>query len=626
MDDVEKKWLVLGTVLLLIAVIPTGVLAAGTPNGQPFQEIWAEMENHQVQIEAETAARIAGDTALLEALNAEEAARIAADSALQAGLDAEEAARIAGDVALQAGLDAEEAARINGDDSLQAALDAEEAARIAGDDSLQDALDAEIAARIAGDNALQAGLDAEEAARIAADTALQAGLDAEEAARIAADTALQAGLDAEEAARIAADAALQADLDDLAALDALDYDSLADLEAAMANGVDLATTSGGVGIGTTNPSGKLEVVTGNLFAPQVLDQSQTKSGYYSGGWRDSWQEFKAGKTGKLEKVSLYISTLSNPTETIRIYSGRGTGGTLLYTSPTLSGIKYTWMTHTLTTPVDVVSGSKYTIRLTATSGAGNYWGMGIGNPYPAGKCSLTHLSWDHMFKTYVSPLVPELIVSTSGNVGIGTLNPTQQLHVAGNVRIEGALYDSVDQPGTNGQILQSTGTGIGWADSAWTISGNNMYSAVSGNVGIGTTTPATKLDVNGKISAKNMPGIEHTGWDYDYDDVPKTWTNIRSVALTVNSPGYILVTFSGTVDIDTGGSKVTLGIDTTKTNYDTRMYVDGQSSADRVPFSVQYVYYVWSGTYTFYGNAMCENGNSDILNARMTAVYLPVRY
>jgi len=44
----------------------------------------------------------------------------------------------------------------------------------------------------------------------------------------------------------------------------------------------------------------------------------------------------------------------------------------------------------------------------------------------------------------------------------------------------------------------------GGADSDWIISGNNMYSGVSGNVGIGKTSPAAKLDVNGDIRAASV--------------------------------------------------------------------------------------------------------------------------
>ncbi len=207
MKRLWTKLLVFGMVLMLMAMAPISATAGATPNGQPFLEIWEELEELQEQIDNQTA-----------------------------------------DI-----------------DDLQAQLDAETAARIAGDDALQAGIDAEEIARIAGDIALQAAIDAEEAARIAADLALQNNIDAEAAARIAADAALQAAINAEEAARIAADAVLQANIDALAAEDALDYDSLADLEAAMANGVNLATISGNVGIGTTSPTEKLDVA-GNVHA------------------------------------------------------------------------------------------------------------------------------------------------------------------------------------------------------------------------------------------------------------------------------------------------------------------------------------------------------------------------
>jgi hypothetical protein len=45
---------------------------------------------------------------------------------------------------------------------------------------------------------------------------------------------------------------------------------------------------------------------------------------------------------------------------------------------------------------------------------------------------------------------------------------------------------------------------IAESDSDWTISGDDMYSAVSGNVGIGTSSPATKLDVNGDININSV--------------------------------------------------------------------------------------------------------------------------
>jgi hypothetical protein len=130
---------------------------------------------------------------------------------------------------------------------------------IASDLALQVNIDSEEAARIAADILLQSNIDSETAARIAADVALQVNIDAEETARIAADITLQNNINSEEAARIAADNTLQINIDNLAAIDAMDYDSLADLENAVAHGFNIATLSGNVGIGIASPTQKLDI-------------------------------------------------------------------------------------------------------------------------------------------------------------------------------------------------------------------------------------------------------------------------------------------------------------------------------------------------------------------------------
>ena len=50
----------------------------------------------------------------------------------------------------------------------------------------------------------------------------------------------------------------------------------------------------------------------------------------------------------------------------------------------------------------------------------------------------------------------------SGNLGIGSTNPAQKLHVVGNVRITGGIYDSNNNVGSASSVLTSTGSGISW--------------------------------------------------------------------------------------------------------------------------------------------------------------------
>jgi hypothetical protein len=65
-----------------------------------------------------------------------------------------------------------------------------------------------------------------------------------------------------------------------------------------------------------------------------------------------------------------------------------------------------------------------------------------------------------------------LWLDSSDNVGIGTTGPSQRLHVDGNARITGAIYDSNNDPGTSGQVLSSTATGTDWVNQGDVVAGS----------------------------------------------------------------------------------------------------------------------------------------------------------
>jgi hypothetical protein len=105
-------------------------------------------------------------------------------------------------------------------------------------------------------------------------------------------------------------------------------------------------------------------------------------------------------------------------------------------------------------------------------------------------------------------------IKANGDVGVGLANPAEKLDVAGTVKMTGFKMPT---GATNGYVLTSDASGTGtWqaasgtADNDWVISGTNMYSGVSGNVGIGITTPASKLYVK-TTSGTGVIGISNDG-------------------------------------------------------------------------------------------------------------------
>ena len=109
------------------------------------------------------------------------------------------------------------------------------------------------------------------------------------------------------------------------------------------------------------------------------------------------------------------------------------------------------------------------------------------------------------------------IAAYGGNLGIGTTNPTSKLHVQGNARITGKLYDFNNGAGSTGQVLQSIGTGISWTTFSGGATVNNspsgtyyptMSSATSGTFSTAfvSSTVLTFVTSTGTLSATAFSG------------------------------------------------------------------------------------------------------------------------
>ena len=99
------------------------------------------------------------------------------------------------------------------------------------------------------------------------------------------------------------------------------------------------------------------------------------------------------------------------------------------------------------------------------------------------------------------------IEGTNGNVGIGTTSPIYKLDVNGEVKSDAYR---IDLSATTQRAISSTGTdSIQVGDAGVNdikfknASGNSVVIASTGRLGIGTTSPVAKLDVEGLVIARN---------------------------------------------------------------------------------------------------------------------------
>ena len=275
--------------------------------------------------------------------------------------------------------------------------------------------------------------------------------------------------------------------------------------------------NGNVGIGTTSPGAPLEIYKkghnadekgGAIILSRFVQGQDGVTANASDPYRGSciWHEYNGNDCMMFASSSnanpytlspsMVLTTQGNvgigttsPKERLDVGNGKicFQGGTFGGTC----GISYYYGTQTFSRPVLLFdSGGSTIIRSTSTAGI-----EGI------------------RFQSYDG--TERMFIRNDGNVGIGTTSPSQLLHIFNSSTSWGAyanirLSTDTNNGNTNyGEIGYFRGTNSS-ADEGLVFSGRNasrkdmVILSSNGNVGIGTTSPAVKLDVNGHEHVRTL--------------------------------------------------------------------------------------------------------------------------
>jgi len=218
--------------------------------------------------------------------------------------------------------------------------------------------------------------------------------------------------------------------------------------------------SGNVGIGTSTPSYKLHLYGTSNNAADVY--SQTDAGRIVKHWFvNGSRSWSIGQIG----------TTSTPTYSFIIKDETASATRLLINTSGYVGIGET-------TPSDklVIAGTASANDNRVKIGyTGSYNNVESGrlafdeDVSSSGICGFEFHNDGNANNLYLDagcPVMSNIMTfERTGDIGIGTTNPSQDFHVAGNVRIDNGIHDGTSF-GTSGNVLTSDGAAIYWADLA----------------------------------------------------------------------------------------------------------------------------------------------------------------
>ncbi|KKT14582.1 MAG: hypothetical protein UV97_C0019G0003, partial [Candidatus Yanofskybacteria bacterium GW2011_GWF2_43_596] len=278
---------------------------------------------------------------------------------------------------------------------------------------------------------------------------------------------------------------------------------------------DSFVAGGNVGIGTTNPGYKLDVqqsITGTDATISIFQNHALSYSGSAGGTGSAYiLNFSGVATGatNINQFNGNVSNLYNQTSaTIATMQGNTSGIRLNNSGNTTNAIGFTATPILSSTGSITTSYKGFYAQSPSISGAGTIassYGLYSSNQ---GQANVTNAYGLYIENQTGSPTLNYALYSAggmnyfAGNVGIGSVTPGAKLDVNGLIRTSSHIEYAGGGYLTAGGRFYLTGDTSNQARISSDASGANLSTLLVGNLGVGTTTPAFKLDVvgSGKFS------------------------------------------------------------------------------------------------------------------------------
>jgi hypothetical protein len=267
-------------------------------------------------------------------------------------------------------------------------------------------------------------------------------------------------------------------------------------------------------------------------ASQALDQSNP--GIQTGFSGSIWQSFTAGQTGKLVTVGYNKNGCGGNSGILNIYSGTGTGGTLLYSAPYsiggCSGMMYIGIPYFLAPTL--TAGQTYTMYFS------NIWAV-MGYTYTGGSSSYS--VYDLNFETYVQAIPAG--ISATDNCSATTLTSNYQIGDNFPVGTTTVTYTAKDAS-NNTSTCSFNVTVVDNQDPIITCPANITQNAPLGSCSATVTVPTPAVSDNCGVASvtNNFTGTSNASGVYPKGTTQVVWTVTDIHGRTSSCTQTIIVT------------------------------------------------------------------------------------